>query len=146
MFAFVPDALLRIRFGGMATIIWLMCAIYFTIVPPIYSIIALVSSLTEKYMTLRRFRLMLYLIFCTIGMLCNMLMCMNINVGMTRSFRHYGFNLLNGISFFLLVFSLLFVYSTRRIIDDYNFTYGVSPQEFWIVCWKFAPITALVSI
>lgn len=145
MFAFVPDVLYRLQFGTIFILIWYLGIFCFAILPPVYSLMALVDSLTEQFEKLNKYRLFMYVVFCLIGVVLHIALCTNLNFPLIYTYQKYGVPLVKTTILLLLTLALMFIYSIKRIVDDYSFTLGVPPHKYWIVFWRTTPIFALVS-
>lgn len=144
--AFIPEELLRAHFGGMAALLWYFIIFYFSLLSPIYSVIGVVNTIMERYTFLAKYRLVVYLVTCLSGAVLTIPLCLNINVEIIEVFRNFGLPLIRAVLLFLVIFALMFMYSTNRIIDDYSFTYGRPPEKYWIMFWKTSPLIALVIL
>ncbi|XP_022903556.1 sodium- and chloride-dependent glycine transporter 1-like [Onthophagus taurus] len=143
MFSFVPDVLYRVRFGLVLTILWYLGIIVSNINVLVLTIIGMVSAITEKFKTLRRFRLLVFCGICGAGFLGSIYFCTNLGMNTIYIYRTYG-DLYFTTAFMIVInLALMFVYSINRIMEDYTFTYGNPPKKFYVTSWQTFPLLAI---
>lgn len=112
----------------------------------IYSFQGLVDSLAERFRRVSKYRLIAYLILCLIGYVLHISLCTNLNLSLVVTYRRYGIPLLNTTVMFLITLALMFIYSVKRIVDDYSFSLGSAPHKYWVIFWRTTPLFTLVSL
>nr|XP_022916043.1 sodium- and chloride-dependent glycine transporter 1-like isoform X2 [Onthophagus taurus]XP_022916045.1 sodium- and chloride-dependent glycine transporter 1-like isoform X2 [Onthophagus taurus] len=145
LFAFIPDVLYRVRFGVGLSIFWYLVLFWSNLNMLIFTTIGCASALLEKFQRLRRFKILVYFGFCAIEFIASIYFCTNLSINTIYTYRFNGDIYYSTVCFVFISFALMFIYSTKRIIEDYTFTYGNPPPKFWIVSWQTAPIVALFA-
>ncbi|GJQ74924.1 hypothetical protein Trydic_g9552 [Trypoxylus dichotomus] len=141
----IPDILFRCEVWQIPTVLWYSSIFFFASLSTLYSIIGLVDSIIEKFKILRRYTLVVCLILCVVGFILSITLTLNISLSIIRGWRHCGLTILTASMSLLINLAVFFIYSTRKIIDDYIFSFGRQPEKYWVALWKAAPIFTIFA-
>lgn len=142
----IPDVLFRFDIWKIPVALWYLSVFFFALLATLYSIIGLVDSITEKFNSLKKYTLIVCFILCAIGFSLSIWLTLNVSYIIIKDWRHGGLSILTATMSLLINLAIFFVYSTKKVIEDYIFTYGSPPEKYWVALWKAAPIFTIVSI
>ncbi|GJQ65237.1 hypothetical protein Trydic_g7367 [Trypoxylus dichotomus] len=69
----------------------------------------------------------------------------NLNLANVYAYKSFAAPFLQTTTLLLLTIALVFIYSMKRIVDDFSFTLGAPPHKYWITFWRTSPIFALFA-
>lgn len=125
---------------------WCAGLLYFALVTPLYSIMGVVESVLSRFKTLRKYRFWAYVFTCSCGIILSILFSFSGGILYLFANRFYGQPLQNAVTLLLINMGLLFVYSARRISDDFYYIYEKPLHNYWVTLWRCSPIFALVLV
>lgn len=143
---FIPDLLYRLEFGVVLNICWYLSIVVFAVLSPTYSVIIFVDTIIEQFQKLNKYRLFVYIVLCLFGATVHIVLCSNLNMAIIYTFQKYGVSSLKLSLMLLISIGLVFIYSIKRITDDYSFALGAPPDKYWVIFWRTIPMFSLVSI
>ncbi|KAI4463857.1 sodium:neurotransmitter symporter family [Holotrichia oblita] len=141
----IPDVLFRFDIWQIPAGLWYLSIFFFAMLATLYSIIGLVDSITEKFSSLKKYTVAVCFILCVLGFSLSIWLTLNVSFIIIRDWRHGGLTVLTAAMSLLINLAIFFIYSTRKVIEDYIFTYGKPPEKYWIALWKAAPIFTIFA-
>ncbi|XP_022920064.1 sodium-dependent nutrient amino acid transporter 1-like [Onthophagus taurus] len=143
LFSFIPDILDQTGIRRLTIPIWYSGLFYIGILAPLYNVICLSDSISQRFPVLNRYKFYVYSAICAGSFLFNVVILTSIGGFFVASFKRCSKPFVVSGLFLLFNTVLFFAYSSRRILDDYLFTFGVNPEKYWVTFWKTSPILAI---